>query len=157
MTSLSLKEGTAAHLSVCAHRNLPRSVLVPLPFPSPHSLIPEQASLPLLALWLTRMAWGKAILELGERSCSWTHQAQNCTTKVSWNEALKCPTDLQPGNEPDDQPNHNRLYENSTLMLFFHVRRQILLQFSKWATPVKLLCISNSHLMSNGLKCHRKN
>lgn len=51
----------------------------------PFSLFPdpEQESLPLVAVWLTRMAWGKATLELGGRSCSWTEQTQNCTTKVS--------------------------------------------------------------------------
>lgn len=92
-------EGMAAHLSVSTHRHLLRSALVPLPSPPPHSLTPEQASLPRVAVWLTRTAWGKATLELGGRSCSWTDQTQNCPTRVSWNEPLKCPTDLQPGKE----------------------------------------------------------
>lgn len=155
MTSHSLKQREWQHIWVCVltgtFQGLRWSLCLPL-LPIPWFL-----SRHLFHWWQSDwQGWPVGRLPWSWKGGVVVEQIRHKTVQ-SWKEALKCPTDLQPGNEPDDQPNYNRLYENSTLMLFFHVRRQILLQFSKWATPVKLLCISNSHLMSNGLKCHRKN
>lgn len=98
-------------------RHLPRSVLVPLPSPSPYSLI---LSRNLFHWWQSdwqgwpgeRLPWsweGGVVAEQNKHKT--VQQRSPETNKMSHRPAAK--------QWADDQPNYNRLLENSTLMLFF--------------------------------------